>query len=167
MGKFKDKHGKSRFGKFLQKAGSVVPELIDVAGELATGDVMGAIQEAGDILKGKSESATGADKTRIQELLNEFELKKMEFAAEAFRIEVEDRKDARSLYRDNPLIQQIFAVVFLVGYAFLSWYLLEILKGTIEENELFKTMVTMIWTGTSTKLGTIIDFLFGGSMKKD
>ncbi len=46
MGKFKDKHGKSRFGKFLQKAGSVVPELIDVAGELATGDVMGAIQEA-------------------------------------------------------------------------------------------------------------------------
>jgi len=167
MGKYKDKHGKSRFGNFIKKAGSAFPEILDVAVEIGTGDIIGAIEEAGDFLKNKSRNSTGEEKSKAQELLNEFELKKMEFINDAFRIEVEDRRDARNLYKQDSLIQKIFAVAFLIGYGFLSWYLLEILRGSIEENELFKTMVTMIWTGTSTKLGTIIDFLFGGAIKKD
>ena len=84
----------------------------------------------------------------------------------AFELEVEDRKDARELYKSDDVIQKVFSVVFLIGYGFLCWFMLDILRGESSESELFKTMVTMIFTGTSTKLGTIIDFFFGGSVKK-
>jgi len=107
MGKYKDKHGKSRFGNFIKKAGSAFPEILDVAVEIGTGDIIGAIEEAGDFLKNKSRNSTGEEKSKAQELLNEFELKKMEFINDAFRIEVEDRRDARNLYKQDSLIQKI------------------------------------------------------------
>ena len=155
--KFKD----TKFGAFINKAKDVLPELANVGVSLVSGNYVGAIKEVGSMLsknKDKNES--------IKALSNEFEMYKLEFEKEAFELELEDRKSARKLYVDDSLIQKIFAIIFLVGYGFLSWFLLHILMGTLEIPKLAETMITMIWTGTSAKLNTIIDFFFGGSVKK-
>lgn len=160
--KNKKPFGETAFGKFLNKAKEVVPEVGDVALKLVTGNVGGAVEEVGNIIKKKAETDAKA-----KDLMYEFEREKMQFEIDLKSLEVEDRKNARDLFKVDGLIQKIFAICFLVGYAFLSWYLLEIIKGEVKQNDLFKTMVTMIWTGTSTKLGTIVDFFFGGSMDKE
>ena len=153
---FKD----TKFGQFLNKAKDIVPELGNIGVKLVTGNISGVVEEVGGLLKKKAETDEKA-----KDLYYEFEANKMQFRKDCFALEVEDRKDARSLYGKDSIIQKIFAIVFLIGYGFLCWYMLEILKGESQDSELFKTMVTMIFTGTSTKLGTIIDFFFGGAVK--
>jgi len=161
MGKFKDEHGKTRFGMFIEKAAGVLPDVAGAAVKLATGNVTGALSEVGDILKAGAEKSEAAKALYI-----EFEKYKMDFAKECFELEVQDRADARGLFKEDDLIQKLFSIVFLVGYGLLSWYLLYILMGKSELPKLAETMITMIWTGTSTKLATIVDFFFGGSVKK-
>lgn len=150
----------TKFGKFLNKAIDVIPEVGKIAVKAAS-NPLGAIADVGDLLQGNK------DKEGVQDLLNEFQMQREIFAQEieAFKLEMEDRKDARQLYKEDDLIQKIFSIAFLIGYGFMCWYMLQILKGDYNGSEIFKTMVTMIFTGTSTKLGTIIDFLFGGSLK--
>lgn len=157
----KKKFWETGFGKFLTKAGGVVPEILDIGGKAITGNFSGAIEEVGDLLKKKA-----VEDEQARELYKEFEMFKMTFAKECFELEVDDRKDARDLYKTDDIMQKIFAIVFLVGYGLLSWYLLSILMGTSQLPKLAETMITMIWTGTSSKLSTIIDFFFGGSVKK-
>lgn len=165
MGDFKKEHGKSRFGKFIQKAGGVFPEILDAGIKLASGNVMGALDEVGGILGKNSNHSNPQAQKEATELLNEFQIQREEFALEAFRIESEDRKDARVLYSKDSWIQKALALLFVVGYAVLSVYLLNVLMGSTVIPKLAETMVTMIWTGTSVKLNTIIDFFFGGSIK--
>ena len=160
MGSHKEKYGKTRLGMFISEASKAVPEIIGAGVKLASGDIKGAMSDVGGIL---SANRDRNEETKL--LFQEFEIKKMDFAKECFALEVEDRKDARVLYKTDSIIQKIFAITFLLGYGLLSWYLLNILMGVTEMNKLAETMITMIWTGTSTKLGTIIDFLFGGSVK--
>lgn len=157
----KKKFWNTGFGKFLTKAGGVVPEILDIGGKAITGNFSGAIEEVGDLLQKKS-----IDDESARSLYKEFEIFKMTFAKECFELEAEDRKDARGLYKTDDIIQKLFSIVFLIGYGLLSWYLLSILMGTSEMPQLAETMITMIWTGTSSKLSTIVDFFFGGSVKK-
>tara|TARA_R110002096_G_scaffold217142_1_gene405138 strand:+ start:604 stop:1086 length:483 start_codon:yes stop_codon:yes gene_type:complete len=160
MGKHKQDYGKTRLGMFISKASESLPELVGTGFKLATGNFSGALEDVSGILT--------ANKNRNEAnrlLFQEFEIKKIDFAKECFSLEVEDRKDARGLYKVDNIIQKIFSIIFLLGYGLLSWYLLQVLMQTTEMNKLAETMITMIWTGTSTKLGTIIDFLFGGSVK--
>lgn len=165
MGRFKKANGKSRLGQFIQKASKAFPDILEAGTMLATGNVLGAIEAVTGQLNANTSHESPEARNEAQRLLQEFELKKNEFALEAFKHEVEDRKDARSLYTKDSLIQKIFSIVFLIGYGVLSWYLLQIVSGVEELPQLAETLITMIWTGTSTKLSTIIDFLFGGSMK--
>ncbi len=151
--KFRD----TKLAGFLAKASEFVPGVAGIAMKVISGD--SELSSFGEALK-------SSDHPRSNEFHEEFEKHNLEYQKDMASLEVEDRKDARSLYKADSIIQKVFAIVFLIGYAFLSWYLLSILKGSEVVNELFKTMVTMIWTGTSTKLGTIIDFLFGGSIEK-
>jgi hypothetical protein len=143
------------FAKFLNKVKDSGLDIADIAITAVTDSPKAALSKTLDLVKG-----TDFEK--------EFEDNKISFEDElkAFELEVEDRKDARNLYKSDDIIQKVFSIVFLVFYGFMCWYMLEIIKGSATESELFKTMVTMIFTGTSTKLGTIIDFFFGGSMKK-
>jgi len=143
--KFKD----TKLGKFLKDK---APNILDKVGEfLPDSGALGIVKNIID----QDTEISPEDKAKALDLL-EVELR-------AFSLEVEDRKDARQLFKEDSLLQKVFSIVFLVSYGALSLYLLKILATPEEFNELFKTMVTMIWTGTSTKLNTIIDFLFGGS----
>jgi len=165
MGDFKKKTGKTRLGSWIKKASKIFPDLLEAGVMLGTGNVLGAVEAITGKLKSHSGNESPELKAEAQRLLYEFETNKNEFTLEAFKAEVDDRKDARVLYSKDSLIQKIFAIVFLFGYGLLSWYLLTILISQSDMPQLAETMVTMIWTGTSMKLNTIIDFLFGGSIK--
>lgn len=158
MGWFNKDKEKGGLGRFIKKVAGVFPEAINIGTQLATGNVVGAIGGITDLLKNKAEHDESA-----ANLLAEFELNKMEWQLEVYKIEVEDRQGARSLYSSDSMMQKVFAILFLIGYVALSWYLLQVLIGTSEMPKLAETMITMIWTGTSTKLNTIVDFFFGGS----
>ena len=162
MGNYKEQHGNTRFGTFIKKASEIAPELIDAGIKLASGNVTGAMSEVVDILKSKSDSDN-----KSKELLKEFENNKSEFALEAYELESKDRDGARGLYKSDSLMQKIFGIIFMLGYIALSWYLLDKLMDNIKMSREATILITSIWTGTSMKLATIIDFFFGGSVKKE
>jgi hypothetical protein len=152
MGKYKEVHGVSKLGAFIK---SQAPKLLDAVEDVlpekgALGVIKNLISNSTELTSEEKETAKG---------LAELDLK-------AFELEVEDRKSARDLYSTDDIMQKVFSGVFLVGYMALSYYLLKVLMGAESMPKLAETMVTMIWTGTSTKLGTIVDFFFGGSVQK-
>lgn len=155
-----------KFRGFIKKAANVFPEIMDLGGNLVTGKWGAAVEDIGQLLFNKTKDSNPQISEQAQSLLNEFERDRQNFVLEGFKAQVDDRKDARNLYKSDNMMQKIFGIVFLLGYGLLSWYLLQVLIGNENLPELAQTMVTMIWTGTSTKLNTIVDFFFGGSMEK-
>ena len=83
---------------------------------------------------------------------------------EAFAKEVEDRKDARDLYKDDAIIQKALAILFTVAYFGLTYVMFryfvlkDVVLGDYEIGFISKTFGAM-----SAKVNTIIDFFFGGS----
>jgi hypothetical protein len=160
MSKDKKNFKDTDFGKFIGKVGSVLPEVGEVALSVVGGNYVGAVAKVGGMIK-----KAAVKNEEAKELLKEFEMFKMTYEKECFALEAADRDSARKLYSDDSLIQKLFSVIFLLGYGGLCWYMLEIIQGKSDQSELFKTMITMIFTGTSAKLNTIVDFFLGGSVK--
>ena len=154
----------SKFKEFLQKAGKVVPGIVEVGGNIIGGNYIGAIKNVGELLKGESEKNEEA-----KELLQEFELKKLEFEQELKKLYLDDKKDARSLYKVDSSLQKIFAITFLSLYIVLSFvvliglYLISI-QGLKLDNYVV-SFVSTLHGGMSMKVGTIVDFLFGSSQQ--
>ena len=155
----------SKFKEFLKKAGKVVPGIVEVGGNIIGGNYLGAIKNVGELLKGESEKNEQA-----KELYQEFELKKLEFEQELEKLYLEDRKDARELYKVDSSLQKIFAITFLSLYIVLSFvvliglYLISI-QGLKLDNYVV-SFVSTLHGGMSMKVGTIVDFLFGSSSDK-
>ena len=154
----------SKFKEFLKKAGKVVPGIVEVGGNIIGGNYLGAIKNVGELLKGESEKNEEA-----KELLQEFELKKLEFEQELKKLYLDDKKDARSLYKVDSSLQKVFAITFLSLYIILSFvvliglYLISI-KGLKLDNYVV-SFVSTLHGGMSMKVGTIVDFLFGSSQQ--
>ena len=150
---------KKKKGKFLQWLGGAVkkvPALVGAASKAVTGDVFGAFNEVKTVL-------SNSDAPELQELSEEFHLQEMEFEKEVFALEIQDRQSARELYKDDSVMQKAFGIVFLVAYIILSVYGVKLVSGQAKIPEFGEMMITMVWTATSTKLNTIIDFFFGGA----
>tara|TARA_R100000951_G_scaffold116151_1_gene126739 strand:- start:839 stop:1258 length:420 start_codon:yes stop_codon:yes gene_type:complete len=98
------------------------------------------------------------------------ELKKIMLDAEreAFAKEVEDRKDARDMYKDDAFIQKVLASLFTVAYFGLTYVMFryfvlkDVVLGDYEIGFISTTFGAM-----SAKVNTIIDFFFGGSSNKN
>jgi hypothetical protein len=154
----------SKFKEFLKKAGKVVPGIVEVGGNIIGGNYLGAIKNVGELLKGESEKNEEA-----KELLQEFELKKLEFEQELKKLYLDDKKDARSLYKVDSSLQKVFAITFLSLYIILSFvvliglYLISI-QGLKLDNYVV-SFVSTLHGGMSMKVGTIVDFLFGSSQQ--
>ena len=154
----------SKFKEFLKKAGKVVPGVVEVGGNIIGGNYLGAIKNVGELLKGESEKNEEA-----KELLQEFELKKLEFEQELKKLYLDDKKDARSLYKVDSSLQKVFAITFLSLYIVLSFvvliglYLISI-QGLKLDNYVV-SFVSTLHGGMSMKVGTIVDFLFGSSQQ--
>jgi hypothetical protein len=92
----------------------------------------------------------------------------LEAETEAFKQEVEDRKSARDMYKDDALIQKILATLFTVAYFGLSFVMFRyFVTGDLELGEFEISFISTIFGAMSAKVNTIVDFFFGGSSKKN
>ncbi len=98
------------------------------------------------------------------------ELKKimLEAEREAFAKEVEDRKDARSLYKDDAFIQKILAALFTVAYFGLTYIMFRyFVLHSMELSDYEIGFISTVFGAMSSKVNTIVDFFFGGSSKEN
>ena len=92
----------------------------------------------------------------------------LEAEKEAFAQEVEDRKSARDMYKDDALIQKILATLFTAAYFGLSFMMFRyFVMGDIEMGEFEISFISTIFGAMSAKVNTVVDFFFGGSSKKN
>ena len=92
----------------------------------------------------------------------------LEAEQEAFKQEVEDRKSARDMYKDDALIQKILASLFTLAYFGLSFMMFRyFVMGDLELGEFEISIISTIFGAMSAKVNTVVDFFFGGSSKKN
>ena len=87
---------------------------------------------------------------------------------EAFAKEVEDRKSARDMYKDDAIIQKVLATLFTVAYFGITFVMFNyFVTKSIDLGEFEISFISTIFGAMSAKVNTIIDFFFGGSSKKN
>ena len=87
---------------------------------------------------------------------------------EAFKQEVEDRKSARDMYKEDALIQKILATLFTAAYFGLSFMMFRVfVMGDLDLGEFEISFISTIFGAMSAKVNTVVDFFFGGSSKKN
>ena len=92
----------------------------------------------------------------------------LEAEKEAFAKEVEDRKRARDMYKDDAFIQKVLATLFTAAYFGLSFMMFRyFVIGDVNMGEFEISFVSTIFGAMSAKVNTVVDFLFGGSSKKN
>ena len=92
----------------------------------------------------------------------------LEAEKEAFAKEVEDRKSARDMYKDDALIQKILATLFTAAYFGLSFMMFKFfVMKDINLGEFEISFISTIFGAMSAKVNTVVDFFFGGSSKKN
>ena len=92
----------------------------------------------------------------------------LEAETEAFNKEVEDRKSARDMYKDDAFIQKVLATLFTAAYFGLSFMMFKFfVLGDIDMGEFEISFISTIFGAMSAKVNTEVDFFFGGSSKKN
>ena len=87
---------------------------------------------------------------------------------EAFAKEVEDRKSARDMYKDDAIIQKVLATLFTVAYFGITFVMFNyFVTKTIDLGEFEISFISTIFGAMSAKVNTVVDFFFGGSSKKN
>ncbi|MCW3806166.1 hypothetical protein [Plebeiibacterium marinum] len=90
---------------------------------------------------------------------------KLQGKMELFKMAVADRDSARSMYAQDSWLQKSFAIFFLLAWCALTVIMLNnFVFKTIQLQDWQIAFVSSINGGISTKLSTIIDFLFGGAI---
>ena len=90
---------------------------------------------------------------------------KLEGKKELFKMAVADRSSAREMYQKDSWLQKAFAIFFLLAWCGLTFVMLNyFIFNTIQLDDWQIAFVSSINGGISTKLSTIIDFLFGGAI---
>ena len=92
----------------------------------------------------------------------------LEAEREAFAKEVEDRKSARDMYKDDAFIQKVLATLFTAAYFGLSFMMFRVfVMGDLDLGEFEISFISTIFGAMSAKVNTVVDFFFGGSSKKN
>jgi hypothetical protein len=90
---------------------------------------------------------------------------KLQGKMELFKMAVTDRDSARDMYSKDSWLQKTFAIFFLVAWCGLTFIMLNyFVFNSIKLDDWQIAFVSSINGGISTKLSTIIDFLFGGAI---
>ena len=91
----------------------------------------------------------------------------LEAETEAFNKEVEDRKSARDMYKDDALIQKILATLFTIAYFGLSFMMFRyFVMGDLELGEFEISFISTIFGAMSAKVNTVVDFFFADRQRK-
>lgn len=90
---------------------------------------------------------------------------KLQGKMELFKMAVSDRASAREMYQKDSWLQKAFAIFFLVAWCGLTFVMLNyFIFKSIRLDDWQIAFISSINGGISTKLSTIIDFLFGGAI---
>ena len=132
------------------------------------GNIIGGLfSKVVDNAEGILDMVITTDKERDEAKLD---LKKLLLDAEkeAFAKEVEDRKSARDMYKDDAIIQKVLATLFTVAYFGLSFMMFRyFVIGDLNMGEFEISFISTIFGAMSAKVNTVVDFFFGGSSKKN
>ena len=89
---------------------------------------------------------------------------KLEAKKELFRLAISDKDSARKMYSIDSTLQKVFSIFFLLSWVSLTVLILNyFIFKKVDLLDWQIAFVSTIYGGISTKLGTIVDFLFGGS----
>jgi hypothetical protein len=92
---------------------------------------------------------------------------KLQGKMELFKMAVADRGSAREMYAKDSWLQKVFAIFFLIAWVGLTALMLNyFVFHTVQLDEWQIAFISSINGGISTKLSTIIDFLFGGAISR-
>ncbi|MBR8534433.1 hypothetical protein KDU71_02590 [Carboxylicivirga sediminis] len=92
---------------------------------------------------------------------------KLQGKMELFKMAITDRNDARSMYEHDSWLQKVFAIFFLIAWCVLTTIILNyFIFKTVNLQDWQIAFVSGINGGITSKLNTIIDFLFGGSVSR-
>jgi len=76
---------------------------------------------------------------------------------------LDDKARASNMYNKDSSMQKIYAIVFLIGYLALSYYILQIYIGEVAISEVGSNFIYAIWGGFSSTIAMITSFFFGSS----
>ena len=100
-------------------------------------------------------------------LKNKLEQLGKEHEQEVFKLEVEDRKSARTMFSDDSIIQKVLAIIFTCAYFSISYFMFKcFITNSLELSDYEIGFISTVFGAMSSKVNTIIDFFFGGSSKK-
>ena len=109
---------------------------------------------------------TPEEMARVKILDQEFDLKMKEMDVDIFEIEIDDRKDARSMAKENMKPQIILSAMFIIGYFAIVGMLM---GGVVSIPETFKEGTILLLGILTREVPTVMQFWFGsshGSKKK-
>jgi len=111
---------------------------------------------------------TGDEKAEWELKKKELELSAKRMAIEVQELYLSDRQSARQMYMKDSGLQKAFAIIFLAGYLAITGLMIWLVVGWLGGGGLdlptwAVSLVSMVFTAMSTKVNTIVDFLFGGS----
>jgi len=115
---------------------------------------------------------TDEDRERARLATAEIELKFKRLELDAETAYLQDRQSARDLYKHDSSLQKMFAMTFLVGYVGITGSLLYVVLGwlgmtTVPEVPAWAvSLISTVFGAMSSKVNTIVDFLFGGSQSE-
>ena len=90
---------------------------------------------------------------------------KLQVKMELFKLAISDKTSAREMYQKDSWLQKTFAIFFLLAWCVLTFVMLNyFIFKTIQLEDWQIAFISSINGGISTKLSTIIDFLFGGAI---
>lgn len=135
-----------------------------------TGDLISSIGDTA-----KKFITTEADRQAFELALNRAALDAKRLEMEAEQAYFNDRASARDMYKTDNKLQKMFAMTFLVGYVVLTVVMLYLVVGWIGAKAIAipdwaVALISTIYGALSSKVNTIVDFLFGssqGSREKD
>lgn len=110
--------------------------------------------------------ATPEQLATLKKLDNDFAIQMKKLDIDVFKLEVEDRKSAREMFKVNIWPQVTLSAVFVIGYFWVLYLLVSnaTIKNMAAENQaLFGILATVIGVLTAA-IPQILNFWFGSSM---
>tara|TARA_Y100001972_G_scaffold30349_2_gene37405 strand:- start:3758 stop:4219 length:462 start_codon:yes stop_codon:yes gene_type:complete len=153
MKTFKNKIGDS---KLIAKVKQLAPHVMDLVGDVLPDE--GGLGILKNIIQ-KDDKINAAEKIEL--------LKAYDHDIKAFGLEIQDRKNARNMYGTDSIAQKILAVSFTAAYFWITYILINHFFSEGQKLVDYELgFMSTLFGALSAKINTIIDFFFGGSLKK-
>lgn len=116
---------------FIGKVGVVFPEILSTTAKLVSGNYGGAVNDVINLLSSKKKSQDPEEVNEATKLLNEFELKRIEFELDYFKEELKDTQSARENETNRDIsdqtgwltknVHELIALVIITVWVF-TWF---------------------------------------------